>query len=272
MIDPSASVLLWLAAGAYAPTVDQQALEPLLQPAPGGAFNGVRFSGRSAAWEAADPTDVSGQSEFDLRLFADDRGVLAVDQLRFETGIASVRVRELLGDRFDLALLGGQWDTPLTFVDSGPTQILVYAPTLLTLVGLSNTDFDPDRRLKHYLAAGLGPGARVHGVVAGRLEAYAHAEGIARSFTRYQRDADRQVRHELAAEASAGLGWGGGQTRALFGGWAEVVSQWESRDADGLGAVDRQYTAMGVSLTVLTHPERAADLDVPLGTGDLIPL
>lgn len=254
MIDPLAGLCLWLGGGAYAPVVAPAPLEPLFQAAPGGTFNGLRLQGRSSEGE---PTDPTSQMEVDARLFTDGRGVLQLDQLRLESGLASVRSRPLLGDTLDLALLGGQWETTWSFVDQGNLQVQVYSPSTLTLLGFSNTDFDADRRLKHYFAVGIGPGARITQTLVGRLGLVLEAEGMARTLNRHQRDDRNQVRHELLGEVSAGLAWSRPRHAAQLEGWAEVTTQWETRDADGLSGVDRQMGAFGVRLTFLTQAEPA---------------
>ena len=261
MIESSAAIALWLSAGAYAPVVASQPLEPLFQTPAGGPFNGIRIGGSSARWEDGELTNLASDSEVDVRLFVDGDGVLQVDQLRLESGFASMRVRPLLGDGFDLALLGGAWDTTWTYIDLSDLQIQLYSPTVLTLLGFSNTDFDADKRMKHYFAAGIGPGVRVTGRVVGPLGVFGHAEGVGRSFNRHQRDEKNQVRHEVSAEGSLGVGWFADGTSVLFGGWGEVTSQWETRDADGNAGVDRQYGAFGVTLTVLTTRAKPTDIE-----------
>lgn len=260
MIESSAALALWLSAGPYAPVVADQPLEPLFQTPAGGPFNGIRFGGSSAEWEDGELANLGTDTEVDARLFVDGQGVLQVDQLRIESGFASLRMRPLMGDGFDLALLGGAWDTTWTYLDLADLQIQLYSPTTLTLLGFSNTDYDADKRLKHYFAAGIGPGVRVTGRVVGRVGVFAHAEGIARSFNRHQRDVKNQVRHEVSGDASLGLGWFAEETSVLFGGWGEVTSQWETRDRGGNDGVDRQYAAFGVTLTLLTTRDKPTDL------------
>ncbi len=261
MIESSAAIALWLSAGAYAPVVASQPLEPLFQTPAGGPFNGMRIGMSSAQWEDGELANLATDGEFEARLFVDGQGVLQVDQLRLESGLASLRVRPVLGDGFDLALLGGQWDSTWTYIDVADLQIQLYSPSLLTLLGFSNTDFDADRKLKHYFAVGIGPGVRVTGRAVGRLGVFAHAEGLARSLSRHQQDVKNQVRHEVSAEASLGLGWFEEQSSVLLGGWGEVTTQWEPRDADGMSGVDRQYAAFGVTMTVLTTRQKPTDLD-----------
>ena len=264
MIESSAALALWLSAGAYAPVVANQPLEPLFQAPEGGAFNGVRLGMTSAQWEEGELASLATDGELDARVYIDERGVFQVDQLRLESGLASLRVRPLLGDGLDLALLGGSWETTWTYLDLADLQIQVYSPTVLTLLGFSNTDFDDDRMLQHYWAAGIGPGVRVTGRVVGSVGVFGHAEALGRSFNRHQRDAPNQVRHEASAEASLGLGYFGGDSSVLFGGWGEIVTQWETRDADGMSGVDRQYAAFGVKLTLLTTREQQAPLEEEL--------
>jgi hypothetical protein len=265
MIDASASLALWLSAGVYAPVVADGPVEPLFQTAPNGSFNGLRLQMNSAQWDEQKPASLTSDVAVDARLYADDRGVLQLDQLRVESGLASVRSRPLLGDGLDLALLGGSWDTTWSFIEVDEVQIQLYSPTTVTLLGLSNTDFDADRRLKHYLAAGIGPGVRVTGALVGPVAVFAHAEGLARSMNRHQAgDLANQVRHEVSAEGSLGLGWTRGRAATMLGAWAEVVSQWETRDRQGHDGVDRQVASFGVELTVLTQRDAPDPLDEEL--------
>jgi hypothetical protein len=261
MIDNAAALALWLSAGAYAPVVDSQPLQPLFQTPEGGAVNGVRLHMNSAKWEDGELADLTSSGELDARLFVDSNGVLQVDQLRLESSFASVRMRPLLGDAFDLALLGGAWETTWTYISVDDAQIQLYSPTLVTLLGFSNTDADADRALKHYMAVGIGPGVRVTGRVVGSFGLFAHAEALGRSLNRYQKGAKNQVRHEVSAEGSLGVGYFAPRSSVLLGGWAEVVTQWEPRDADGFSGVDRQYGAFGVQLTLLTLREKQEKLD-----------
>jgi hypothetical protein len=261
MIENTAALALWLSAGAYAPVVASEPLAPLFQTPEGGAFNGVRIGMTSAQWEDGELANLASYGELDARFYLDDRGVFQVDQLRLESGLASLRVRPLLGDGLDLALLGGAWDTTWSYIDIADLQVQVYSPTVLTLLGFSNTDFDDDKVLKHYFAAGIGPGVRVTGRVVGPFGVFGHAEALGRSFNRHQADAKNQVRHEASAEGSLGLGYFADESSVLLGGWGEIVTQWETRDRDGMSGVDRQYAAFGVTLTVLTTRQKQTDLD-----------
>ena len=261
MIDTAATLALWLSAGAYAPVVANQPLEPLFQTPANGPLNGIRLSASSAQWEDGELANLVSDGEMDARLYLDGQGVLQVDQLRLESGLASLRVRPLLGDGFDLALLGGSWDTTWAYLDLADLQVQIYSPSVLTLLGFSNTDADLDRTLKHYFAVGIGPGVRVTGRVVGPFGVFAHAESLGRSFNRHQADAKNQVRHEVSAEGSLGIGHFAPRSSVLLGGWGEVITQWEPRDADGFSGVDRQYGAFGVQLTVLTMREKEPPLD-----------
>ena len=217
MIESTAALALWLSAGAYAPVVDNQPLTPLFQSPSSGPFNGLRLHAEAAEWEDGKLASLTSQGELDARLFVDGEGILQVDQLRLETGLAGLRMRPLLGDGFDLSLFGGQWDTTWTYLDLADLQVQLYSPSVFTLLGFSNTDFDADRRLKHYMTIGIGPGVRVTGRLVGPLGIFAHAEGLARTLNRHQKDERNQVRHEVSGGGSLGLGWFRGSSSVLVG-------------------------------------------------------
>ena len=105
-----------------------------------------------------------------LSMYRDVDGVTRLDQLHIDgLGIASMHMRPDLGDAFDLALLFGQGERVWYSDDLGWGQWTLFSPLEVTFAGLSNTDQDDDRKVKHYLAAGLGVGASVLGRLAGPL-------------------------------------------------------------------------------------------------------
>ena len=191
------------------------------------------------------------------RLFVDTDGTVRVDRLQAETGLFGLRSRPLLGDMFEFNVLGGYSETTALAVDTGRAQLRMLVPSELTLLGFSNTDFDADDRLKYYLSAGTGVGGDVLTQVLGRVGLYGRAVGFARTLNRHQGGAPNQVRHEIVGEAELGLAVFGQNQAIWLSGWAELITQWETRDAGGKDGLDRQYGAWGIRLNGRFHPDRA---------------
>ncbi len=185
-----------------------------------------------------------------LTLMIDDEGVTRLSRLQVSGLPFTLRIRPQLGDAFDLTLLGGSVDQVWAGADTHGGYWRTYTPVTLTALGLSNTDFDPDRKVKAYVQAGIGLGMEVSVSLLGPVGLYARAEGEARSLNRHQGDAENQVRHETLGEASAGVVLNLGDTSVRAVAWGELVTQWETRDADRASGVDRQLQAAGVRLVV----------------------
>ena len=192
---------------------------------------------------------IGTQSGAMLRMYIDPDGILQVDQLHADSVLASVRVRRELGDLFDLALLGGHWETTWTAVDTGRFQLRAITPHNLTLLGFSNTDQDDDSKLKHYISIGSGIGGELIGTLLGPVGIFAQAQGLARTMNRHRADARNYVRHEVCGEAELGVAWTGTRHALMLTGWSELTTQWETRDDDGKSGVDRQQTAWGIRLS-----------------------
>lgn len=206
-----------------------------------------------------------------LRLSTDANGVVQLDRLELENLPLTIRVRPLYGDLFDVTLLGGSCDQVLSEHDLGRGFWRLYLPTTLTLLGLSNTDQDDDRKLKAYIQAGIGVGGESLAEVVGPLGVHLRADFEARSLNRFRRDAPSHVRHELIGSAEAGLAWLGEQSSVRFDAWGELLTQWETRDADGKAGVDRQGWAIGGRLTLHQRAPQiplGPDPDVPQATLD----
>lgn len=190
-----------------------------------------------------------GAGVSELRLYRDPAGITRLDSL--ETGLptlATVRVRPEMGDDFDLAMLFGRSDRVWFADDLGWGQVSGFSPVELTLVGLSNTDMDEDRKVKHYLAAGLGAGGALIARIAGPLGLHLGGVGDARTLNRHRKDAKNSVRHEVAVRGWAGVVGLQAETALRLTGWFEHMTQWETRDADGRSGVDRQQVAVGIEL------------------------
>lgn len=190
-----------------------------------------------------------------VQLVSGPDGVTQLTRLELTGLPLTLRIRPRLGDAFDLSILGGSADQVWAGADTRRGFWRFYTPLTLTALGISNTDYDADRRVKAYVQAGLGAGGEVQVGLAGPVGLYLRAEGEARSLNRHQGDRSNQVRHETLGEVSAGLslGWPGASVRLV--GWGELVSQWETRDADGKSGVDRQVQAVGARLVVRILPD-----------------
>jgi hypothetical protein len=200
-----------------------------------------------------------------LRLYYDSRGVVQLDQLLLDSHAVSIRLRPQLGDQFDLALLGGNWETTWASGDTGRAQYRMFSPANLTLLGFSNTDQDDDDRLKHYFSIGTGAGADVITRVLGPLGFRMSSVGEARTLNRHRADALNYVRHETSLELEAGAGLLFENTAWTLDAWGEMTSQWETRDDDGKSGVDRQYMAWGLKLQGRFYTPDDRDLSDPLG-------
>lgn len=182
------------------------------------------------------------------RLYLSPEGTVNIDQLSLGTALFGATVRPQLGDVLDLSFLGGKWVSTVAAVDTGRFQLRGLVPSELTLLGFSNTDFDEDRKLKYYISVGSGLGGELIGRIIGPLGVYGRAIGNARTFNRHQGGTENQVRHELHAEAEAGLAILGQRQAFWVSGWGELTSQYETRDEDRKSGVDRQYLAWGLRL------------------------
>ena len=204
--------------------------------------------------DADDWSPVGAEAPISARFFIAPDGTVQIDRLVAETAFFGIRSRPLLGDSLDISILGGQQETTAAALDTGRAQLRLVIPAELTLLGFSNTDFDPDRRLKYYLSAGAGAGGEVLAKVLGPIGLYGRAVGFARTLNRHQRDAPNQVRHELSGDLELGLALIGQRQALWLSGWSELVSQWETRDLDGKSGIDRQYGAWGIRLNGRFHP------------------
>ncbi len=214
------------------------------------ALSGLELRYRHGGGDEALKGVLLGSSMGLLRLGLNDAGAVQLDQLRLEAGLCSVKVRRNLGDRLDLAFIGGDWDRTFEQYASDRIWYRGYTPNNLTLLGFSDTDGDDDRKLKYYISIGSGVGGELGVQVVGPLALYIQTEGMARTMNRHRAEVPNQVRHEIAADASAGLSWQGEALGGTLSGWTELVSQWETRDSDAKSGVDRQQLAWGARLTI----------------------
>ncbi len=194
------------------------------------------------------------------RIFVDADGAVQLDRLQLDSPVAAARSRPLLGDLFELSLLGGRFDKTWLWTDLGPAQLHLYSPVSLTPLGFSNTDADPDSKFKVFVGLGAGPGVHLATRVAGPWGLSVRAEGMGHSLHRFRVGAD-QVRHELSGHGELGLGWFGPRSSVVVAGWAELISQFETRDAGGRHGADRRYSAGGVRLIALSSVSRPETLD-----------
>ncbi len=194
-------------------------------------------------------TEEAGRNDH-LRLYRDATGALVVDQLAIDGPMLSVRVRPELGDHLDLAVLGGVWESTWRSYDGDRAQARLYTPSNLTLLGFSNTDEDLDDALKHYVSIGAGLGGELSVEVLGPVGLVVRGEGFARTRNRHRAGLDNTVRHEVDAEVEAGLGLLTLDPSVIVTAWAELNSQWETRDDDGASGLDRQHAAAGARVSV----------------------
>lgn len=199
-----------------------------------------------------------------LRLYLDSQGIVQLDQLLLDTPGASVRIRRELGDLFDLALLGGNFENTWAAYDTGWAQYRLFSPSHLTLLGFSNTDQDADDKLKHYVSIGTGAGLDAVLRVAGPIGLRVRGVGEARSMNRHQGDAKNHVRHEVRLGGEAGLAGLLESQAWMLDSWFEMNTQWETRDADGKSGVDRQYLAWGLRLDVRFYRPDERELSDPI--------
>ncbi len=198
-------------------------------------IDGVEFAGRLHGERMGFP--------FSVRAYMGDDGVLRIDQLSFSGWLKS---RPSLGDIFDWKLLG--WEGDKTITESRVMRL--YTPYTLVLWGLSNTDQDDDAKLKSYRAIGTGLGWEMFGQVIGPLAIHPRIEGEARTLNRRKKDDKNHVRHEVRLLMEMGVGVITPKPRSTtLDVWAELISQWETRDDDGKSGVDRQFLAVGSHIT-----------------------
>jgi hypothetical protein len=202
-----------------------------------------------------------------VRITGDPDGVMRLDRLELDMVPLSLRVRPQLGDRFDLSLLGGSIDEIWLQRELPRGFWRMYSPTTITLLGLSDTDQDDDDKVKAYVQAGLGLGAEVLTGGIGPLGLHLRADGEARSLNRHRGGAlKNHVRHEIVGQIEGGLAWTGPAVGLRLDAWTELITQWETRDADGKSGADRQAWAAGLRL-VLRHART-----LPPRPGEAIPL
>lgn len=187
------------------------------------------------------------------RVFVDEQGTVQLDRLHLESGIGGFRIRRELGDMADLGLISGYQELTVAATDTGRFQFRALMPLDLTLLGFSNTDFDDDKRLKYYIAAGGGLGGEILGKVLGPIGVFGRATGFARTMNRHQGDARNQVRHEVVIDAEVGVATIGRRQAFWLSAWGELISQWETRDNGGKDGLDRQYGAWGIRLNGRFH-------------------
>ena len=211
------------------------------------AISGYRPSGLSL--------EVLGNKTLDslpitARFYVDDDGNAGLEALDLFGWVTS---RPLLGDSLDWGLLGGDFELDVMdpmLTDSGVLR--VYAPSNLVFFGLSNTDMDDTRGMEPYRSIGSGLGVEAYQRIGGPVTLHSNAELSARTLNRRKPNDLNDVRHEVRAKASFGLGWTSVELSGLLlNGWAELITQWETRDDDGPNGVDRQAFSAGLSLTFL---------------------
>lgn len=197
-------------------------------------------------------TEDAGRNDH-LRLYRDPSGAIRVDQLVLDGPAMSVRVRPELGDHFDLGLLGGVWESTWQTYSGDRATARAYTPSNLTLLGFSNTDEDTDEKLKYYISIGAGVGGEVAAELIGPVGIVLRAEGFARTRNRHRAGMENTVRHEVDAEIEGGLGLVGLDPGVFVTAWAELNTQWETRDDDGANGLDRQHAAAGARICVRFH-------------------
>ena len=195
-----------------------------------------------------------------LRMTRDATGALQLDSFVFESPLVNVRSRPTLGDQLDVGLLLGRWDEVWRYGDNGRVQWRFFTPMQVTLLGLSNNDMDADDRVKYYVAAGAGLGGDVVLKVAGPIGLQARVDAGTVSTNRF-RAGQNSTRHELDVNAEVGLTLLLEKQAWVLGAWANHVTQWDPRDADGRAGVDRQYRAGGARLSVRFYKDR--ELPIP---------
>ena len=255
-----------LGVGLYGYDVAQEVLATdAIPPAEGIEIMGRRIFDTMAS-------DITGTGEnFRLRMYRDADGLIQLDTLSYDSLLFSARSRPELGDMLDLGLLFGTWEEVWAW-DTGRAQWRLFTPLTLTGLGFSNTDQDDDTRLKHYVSAGAGVGGEVHARIAGPFGLQLRAEGKAKTTNRHRGGEANEVRHETRAYGELGVSYIKDSRAWVLGSWAEQISQWDTRDADGRSGVDRQYFAAGMRLSgrfykgnpVLDLEEEMVDLDMLL--------
>jgi len=249
--------------GPYNHVVDEAPI-PLTPALPLHRLNGLDLTYRGFEWR--DEFDSALRSNTGrLRLYVDGQGVVHLDQLLLDSPGASIRVRRELGDYFDLGLLGGNFENTWDAEDLGWVQYRIFSPSHLTLLGFSNTDQDNDDKLKHYISIGSGAGVDAIGRIVGPVGLRLRGVGEARTLNRHQGGTENHVRHEVNLSAEAGLAVLFESQAWMLNSWAEMTTQWETRDADGKSGVDRQHLAWGLRLDVRLYRPDNRDLSDPLG-------
>ncbi len=199
-----------------------------------------------------------------LRLSRTADGGVAIDRLEVETLLATFRIRPELGDKLDVGLLFGTWDEIWIHGDSGRGQWRLHTPITLTVLGFANNDMDADDRIKWYAAAGAGVGGDWIRRVRGPIGVQARADTRLHTRVRWWPGSPATTRHEWISGAELGLTWL--RDRQVLGvqAWAEAVTQWDPRDAEGRDGIDRQYLAAGLAVTGRLYQGRQAQAEPDL--------
>ncbi|GEM_PF-2508020 len=199
-----------------------------------------------------------------LRLSRDPEGRVHVERLEVDTLLASLRIRPELGDKLDVGLLIGTWDEIWLHRDSGRAQWRVHTPLTLTTLGLANNDMDGDDRLKWYGAIGLGVGGDWIRRARGPVGVQARIDTGIHSRVRWLPGSPATTRHEWRTTAEAGLTWLRSAQSLALTGWAEAITQWDPRDAQGRDGIDRQVLTAGLAVSGRLYQGRAAQAEPDL--------
>ncbi|MCB9795179.1 MAG: hypothetical protein H6741_20950 [Alphaproteobacteria bacterium] len=200
--------------------------------------------------------DTATGEAFRLRMYRDSSGALQLDELSAETLLFSFHRRMVVGDKFDLGLLFGQWDEIWRFGDTGRMQWRFFSPLKVTLLGLANNDMDDDDQVKYYIGAGAGLGGDALVRVAGPVGLQLRADAFLQSKNRFRSGDRNTTRHELELNAELGLSGLLAQQAWILGAWGTAVTQWDPRDAEGRDGIDRQYLAAGLRVSGRFYKER----------------
>jgi hypothetical protein len=194
-----------------------------------------------------------------VQLRRDGEGRTVVDRLTLMSRFGGVHIHPEAGDMLQLSLIGGDWDQMLWSKTTGWTQVRLFAPVRLTLLGFSDTDADDDTKLKYFAAAGAGFGADWAVRVYRRVGFQLRVEGAGDSMFRHRADQPEQVRLSAGGRGEFGFAIFDPDVMWILGAWAEHRTQWEIED-DPSG-VDRQLLTAGIRVAgrLIRQPVRRPD-------------
>jgi len=189
------------------------------------------------------PIDNVGH-HYRVQLRRDIQGRTQVDRLTLMSRFGGIHIRPETGDMLQLSLIGGDWDQILFTETSRWTQVRLFAPLRLTLLGFSDTDADDDRKLKYFAATGAGFGVDWVARLYQRMGFQLRVEGAGDGMFRHRADQPEQVRLAAGGRGEFGIAVFDPDMVWILGIWGEHRTQWEIED-DPSG-VDRQVLSAGV--------------------------